>query len=79
MTKIIRRYYDDDLQHWVDVYATKNYKPRSRIHNRLRSRMIGAERKIVRETDSIEHNMKIEMKKFINRKEDLLEASKKRS
>lgn len=69
MTKIIKQYYDEKLQHTVNVYAPKKDNHKSRISVKNLHRMKGAERKFGQEDLSKEALLRKKIKRFIDRKE----------
>lgn len=69
MTKIIKQYYDEDLQHMVNVYAPKKDNHRPRISVKNLHRMKGSERKFEQEDLSEEASLRKKIKGFIDRKE----------
>lgn len=68
MTKILRRYFDEDLQHWVDVYEAEEDNHVPTIHVSYKHRMISAERKIRQTFRSIENSLRQEVRNFIKRR-----------
>lgn len=82
MTNIIDRYYDENLQHWVDVYKSHGYVRRPKSFTKLTHRMKGSERKFKQEDFSVEAHLREETKRFIAKKKEdkkwrLIEKEKK--